>query len=128
VIVADTSWIVALRDPQDLHHAAAVAAEEVIGDESMLIAVVTLSECLVAPARLGLIAGAEEALRQAFDVEGIATSAPRRWAIRRASTGLRLPDAIVLETALHHQARGVATFDARLASCCRDAGLDVLGA
>lgn len=33
----------------------------------------------------------------------------------------------VLETALHEGARGVATFGARLAACCRAAGLDVLG-
>lgn len=127
MIVGDTSWIVALRDPQDAHHAAAVAADRVIGDEPVLIAVVTLTECLVAPAKLDDLAEAEAALRAAFEVEDIDESAPRRWATRRAATGLRLPDAIVLETALHHRARGVVTFDARLASVCRDAGLDVIG-
>lgn len=127
VIVGDTSWIVALRDPQDAHHAAAVAIVEAIGDEPVLIAVVTLTECLVAPAKLGLLDEAEGALRSAFDVEDADESAPRRWASRRAGTGLRLPDAIVLETALHHHARGVATFDERLAACCRAADVEVLG-
>jgi predicted nucleic acid-binding protein len=128
VIVADTSWIVALRDPDDAHHAAAVTADEAIDDESVLIAAVTLTECLVAPAKLGGLDEAEAALRAAFDVEGYDESAPRRWASRRAVTDLRLPDAIVLETAVHYHARGVATFDARLAACCRATGLDVLGA
>lgn len=127
MIVGDTSWIVALRDPDDAHHSAAVAVDEAIDDESVLIAAVTLTECLVAPAKLGNVDEAEAALRAAFDVEGYDESAPRRWASRRAVTGLRLPDAIVLETAVHHHASGVATFDARLAACCRTAGLDVLG-
>lgn len=127
MIVGDTSWVVALRDPHDAHHAAAVAVDEAIGDEPMMLAVLTLTECLVAPAGLGRLPAAEAALRPSFDVEEIDESAPRRWATRRAETGLRLPDAIVLETAVYHRARGVATFDARLAACCRQAGLDVLG-
>lgn len=128
MIVADTSWVAALRDPQDAHHAAATTVSEQIGDEAVLIASVTLAECLVAPAQLGQVDAAEAALRAAFDVEEPDDTAPRRWAVRRAATKLRLPDAIVLETAIHHQARGVATFDGRLAERSRAAGLDVLGA
>ena len=122
-----TSWVVALRDPDDVHHAAAVAVDEAIGDESVLIAAMTLAECLVAPAKLGNVDVAEAALRAAFDIEDHDDSAPRRWASRRAVAELRLPDAIVMEAALHHGASGIATFDARLAACCRAAGLDVLG-
>ena len=128
VIVADTSWVAALRDPADAHHAAAAGSSEEIGDETVLVAVVTLAECLVAPAQLERVEEAELALRSAFDVEILDDTAPARWASRRAASGLRLPDAIVLETALHHGARGVATFDARLAKQCRAAGLEVLGA
>jgi predicted nucleic acid-binding protein len=102
--------------------------ERAIGDEPVLMAAVTLAECLVAPARLGLLDEAESALRAAFDVEAPDATAPRRWAQRRADTGLRLPDAIVLETALHQQARALATFDRRLAEGARGAGLTVLGA
>lgn len=128
VIVADTSWVAALRDPLNPHHASAVEVERTIGDEPVLIAAVTLAECLVAPAKLGVLDEAEAALRAAFDVEEPDVSAPRRWAQRRAETGLRLPDAIVLETALHQQAGALATFDARLAERARAAGLRVLGA
>lgn len=127
MIVADTSWIAALRDPTDAHHTAALAASEAIGDEEVLIAAVTLAECLVAPAQLGQGSEAEAALRAAFAVEAIDDTAPLRWATRRAASGLRLPDAIVLETALHHRARAVVTFDDRLAQQCRAAGLDVIG-
>ena len=109
-----------------MHHAAAVAVDEAIGDESVLIAAVTLAECLVAPAKLGNVDVAEAALRAAFDIEDHDDSA-LRWASRRAVAELRLPDAIVMEAALHHGACGIATFDARLAACCRAAGPDVLG-
>lgn len=128
MIVADTSWIAALRDPSDAHHAAAVEVNEEISDEVVLVAAVTLAECLVAPAQLGQVEDADLTLRAAFEVEAVDDTAPRRWASRRAACSLRLPDAIVLETALHHGARAVVTFDARLAKECRAAGLDVLGA
>jgi len=127
VIVADTSWIAALRDPLDAHHQAAVAVEHIIGSEDVLVATVTLAECLVAPAKLDCLEEAEAALRSAFDIDTVDHTAPGRWASRRAMTGLRLPDAIVLETALYSQARAVATFDQRLADACRAAGIAVLG-
>lgn len=128
MIVADTSWIVALRDPADAHHSVAVESSEDLGDEEVLVAAVTLAECLVAPAHLGDVEGAELALRAAFTIDDVADSSPRRWAERRAQTGLRLPEAIVFETALHRGARAVATFDARLAKECRAADLEVVGA
>jgi len=101
-------------------------ASEEIGDEPVLIAAVTLAECLVPAAHLGQLEEADMALRSAFDIEPADDAAPARWALRGATSGLRLPDAIVLEPALHHQARGVATFDARLAEHCRAGGLAVL--
>lgn len=91
------------------------------------VTAVTLAECLLPPAQLGRLEEADVTLRAAFDIELVDDAAPARWALRRATTGLRLPDAIVLETALHHQARGVATFDGRLSKRCRAAGLVVLG-
>jgi predicted nucleic acid-binding protein len=126
MIVGDTSWIVALRDPEDPHHEAALAVDQQIGDEPVTIAAVTLAECLVAPAMMGALDAAEAALRAAFEIDRYDDDAPRRWAGTRAETGLRLPDAIVLATAVRRGARGVATFDARLAQRCRTAGLDVI--
>ena len=114
--------------PSTRHHTAALAVSDAIGDEPVLVAAVTLAECLVPAAQLGRLEEAEMALRAAFEIEVVDDTAPARWASRRASSGLRLPDAIVLETALHRQARGVATFDARLANQCRTSGLVVLGA
>ena len=89
---------------------------------------VTLAECLVAPARLGVLEEASAGLRAAFDVVDVDPDAPQRWARLRAKTGLRLPDAIVLDTALRLDARAIATFDDQLASRAASRGLEVLGA
>ena len=91
-----------------------------------MLAPLTLSECLVGPAKLGVIEPAEAALRASFEVAEDDPSAPRRWAARRATTGLKLPDAIVLETALHIGASAIATFDDRLRAATLAAGLQVL--
>ena len=128
MIVVDTSWIVALRDPGDDHHRRAVATSREIADEDAVLHPATLAECLVAPARLGALEEATAGLRASFDVAEIDPDAPLRWAQLRAATGLRLPDAIVLDTALHEGARAVATFDEQLAARASARGLGVLGA
>ena len=128
MIVVDASWIVALRDPGDDHHGRAVVTAREMADEDAVLHPVTLAECLVAPARLGVLEEASAGLRASFDVADVDPDAPMRWARLRAETGLRLPDAIVLETALNQRARAVATFDERLAARAADHGLEVLGA
>lgn len=127
MIVADASWVVALRDPGDDHHARAVAINRLIGKEDALLHPVTLAECLVAPAQLGALDNAAAALRASFEVPEVDHDAPLRWAALRAETGLRLPDAIVLDTALSHSARALATFDTRLAAAASDHQIEVLG-
>jgi predicted nucleic acid-binding protein len=128
VIVADASWIVALRDPLDTHHGEAAAINDVLADERALLHPVTFAECLVAPALLGMLDNAAAALRAAFGVIDIDLDAPLRWASLRAETGLRLPDVIVLDTALHYGATSIATFDERLAARAVDRHLEILGA
>ena len=128
MIVADASWIVALRDPNDALHKQAVTVSSAVGDESVLLHPVTFAECLVSPAKLGVIDDAALALRAAFEVVDVDPDAPLRWASLRAETALRLPDAIVLDTALRHGARAIATFDDKLAARSIARNLTVVGA
>ncbi|MXY03542.1 MAG: type II toxin-antitoxin system VapC family toxin [Acidimicrobiales bacterium] len=79
----------------------------------------------VAPARLGVLSDAVLRLRAAFEIPEVDRDAPVRWAALRTQTGLRLPDAIVLDTALSHRARAVVTFDAKLATAATDHGLEI---
>lgn len=116
MIVVDASWIIALRDGADAHHTTAVAANEATADQEILLHPVTLAECLVAPARLGGLDEAANKLRAAYKVVEVDIDAPQRWAHLRVHAGLRLPDAIVLDTATSHGATGIFTFDDELAA------------
>jgi predicted nucleic acid-binding protein len=127
VIIADASWVISLRDPADRHHETAVATNEALGDEPAALPLVTFAECLVAPAALGVLERAATELRSAFHIVEPDEGAPLRWAALRARSGLRLPDAIVLDAALHLGARAIATFDDRLAVRARERDLQVLG-
>lgn len=126
VIVADAGWVVALRDPADAHHDAAKAILAGTSDAPALLPALTFAECLVAPARLGVLDQAAVALRAALEIVEPDADAPIRSATVRARPGLRLPDAIVLDTALHHGARAIAASDARLAASAAGSGLNVL--
>jgi predicted nucleic acid-binding protein len=118
-VVLDASVILALLDPQDaLHKAAVRTVREHRADGSrFLLPASVLAEVLVGVARLG-----EEALDQrrnqivaafgppvALD-ESVAVSAARLRATHRS---LRLPDAIVLATAEVLDAQAVLTGDKR---------------
>ena len=127
MIVADASWVVALSDPSDRHHRRAAAVNQEIASEDALLHPVTLAECLVAPARTGTADEAHALLRAAFDIDIVEVDAPLRWARLRAETRLRLPDVIVLDTAMNRHARAIATFDEQLRACTSDHGLEVLG-
>jgi len=59
-------------------------------------------------------------LRAAFEVVTLDAEAPVRWAQLRATTRLRLPDVVVLDTALVHGATTILTFDAGLAAVARN--------
>lgn len=125
MIVADASWVIALRDPCDPHHDAATRMNLEALDEGVLLHPVTFAECLVGPAMLDRLEEAAAGLRAAVEVTDLDREAPLRWARLRASSGLRLPDAIVLDTALSHGARTVLTFDQRLADVAADHGIEV---
>ena len=115
MIVADASWVIALSDPVDPHHAAAVVLNRTTIDEIVVLHPVTLAECLVGPASSGLLDEAAASFRSAFTIAAMDADAPLRWAALRAATGLRLPDSIVLDTAVVGGANAILTFDRQLA-------------
>lgn len=125
MIVSDASWVIALRDPEDRHHSDALPLLDALSMRPLMHAV-TLSECLVAPARSGRHHEAEQELRAAFSIVSMDDGSALRWAELRASEPLRLPDAVVLDTALASHARTIATFDERLAAAARRRGIEVL--
>jgi predicted nucleic acid-binding protein len=127
MIVADASWVIALSDPGDVHHVEASVINDAMATEEVLLHAVTFAECLVGPAKLGMLDDAVVALLSAFEIIDVDSDAPVRWAASRARTGLRLPDVIVLDAALRRGARAIATFDDKLATRAIEHDLEVLG-
>jgi predicted nucleic acid-binding protein len=125
VIVADASWVIALMDPEDEHHAAAVSLVDSIEGRRLMHAV-TLSECLVAPASAGRSEEVVAELRSAFEIVHTDDQSALRWAQLRASERLRLPDAIALDTALVVRSPTIVSFDGALIAAARRVGLNVL--
>lgn len=82
--------------------------------EVIVLHPVTVAECLVGPATIGLLDDAAAAARSSFALATVDADAPLRWAALRATTGFRLPDSIVLDTALVGGASTILTFDQRL--------------
>jgi predicted nucleic acid-binding protein len=116
LIALDTSVLIALFDPDDVHHRAARAALDAHADDDLRIPAHALAEALVHPARAGkerearrLIAGLEIAV-DPID-EAVAIAAARLRA--RHGSALRMPDALVLAYADVRKAKSVLTADAR---------------
>lgn len=127
MIVADASWIIALRDPLDPHHASAIALNDATVDDTIVLHPLTFAECLVGAARLDRLGIAADAIRAAFEIVDIDSDAPLRWASLRAGTHLRLPDAIVLDTAIVNAASMILTFDQQLAAAANDRAIATPG-
>ena len=117
--VLDAGVIIGVVDAADAHHAGArraLAAAIDRGDQLAMPAS-AFAECLVAPARSGRDAmrAIDEFLADLpAEVEPITRQVASRAALLRAKHGrrLRLPDALVLATALHLRAERVLTTDA----------------
>ena len=114
--VLDASVLIALLDPADTHHAAALAALEAHAGDELHVPAHTLAEALVHPARAGkerearrLIAGLEIAVGPVDEPVAVAAARLRG----RHGSALRLPDALVLAYGERRKATCVLTADAR---------------
>ncbi len=116
--VLDAGVIIGVLDSRDPHHVAAREAltSAIERGDALSVPASAYAECLVGPARRG-----REAMRAVDDflsdlpaeVEPITRQVATRAAQLRARHGrrLRLPDALVLATALHLRADRVVTTD-----------------
>ena len=126
MIVLDASVLIAHLDGTDPHHEAALGLLLSSEDDGFTASVVTIAEVLVAPARAGRLADAEDALRTlGVGAVPLGGDAPARLAQLRVATGLRMPDCCVL-LAAQDSGRSLATFDDRQARRARALGLRVL--
>ena len=126
MIVVDASLLVAWLWPEDRHHDAADDFLTEWAGEDLILHPLTLAEVLVGGVRLDrgpeMVSDMEQlGIRVAAPADG----EPLRVATLRATTGLKMPDCCVLDTAITNQA-DLATFDEALAAAARSAGLQVL--
>lgn len=118
--VLDAGIIIAILDAQDTHHAAArsALADRVLARDDLILPASAYAEVLVAPQGQG------ESAVQAVDafLEALpATIEPVTPEIARIASGLRarhgrrlrLPDALVVATAINRRAARVLTTDSR---------------
>lgn len=123
-IVVDASVLIAHLDAGDAHHHQAADALRATAGYRLTASTLTLAETLVGPARAGRIEVARSALRRlgVAELPVFADSAVRLAGLR-AETKLRLPDCAVLLAAEASAARGILTFDERLAGWAAEFGL-----
>jgi len=126
MIVLDASLLIAYLSTSDPHHGRSLAILTDHAAHEFAIPALTLAESLVGPARAGRTDKILEAL-SALELTVIHDVEPSALAALRASSGLRMPDAVVLHTALRHAA-ALATFDERLSTAAVASGVTVHGA
>lgn len=128
MIVLDACVVIAFLNPDDIHHTDAVQVFDAAKFGELSISSITLAETLVWPSQSGRADEAFSILRGlgvrviSVGEESALPLAELRWKSR-----LKLPDSLVLLTALTNQAT-LATFDAALAREARTRGLEVIGA
>jgi predicted nucleic acid-binding protein len=119
VVVLDASALIALFDSADPHHNWALKMFRDTVEFDLALSVVTHAEVLVHPLRAGRESDFERSL-QGLGVELIPLSADSgvQLAQLRAQTSLRMPDVVVLHSALN-AAGSIATTDRGLAAAAR---------
>ena len=116
VTVLDASVLIALLDEQDAGRPVARAAiEESKRDHDLLIPVTAFSESIVAPYRRSRRDGqrAEAALTALGSLMEVTRDIASRAAQLRATRSIKLPDALILATAMQVAADQVLTLDRR---------------
>ena len=127
MIVLDASVLIAQLDQRDAHHERAAQLLIDTDSEPLGASTISLAETLVAPARVGRLADATEALERLGVRElALGDGASARLARLRIDTGRKLPDCCVLLAA---EERGgvVASFDSALVEAADGLGLSTLG-
>ena len=119
LIHLDAGVVIGFLDGSDVHHDAARAllADALRAGDRLAMASSAFAECLVGPARQGDTAIRK--VRELFDrlpisiVPLLAETAVGAAQLRARHPTLRLPDAIVIATAIQHAADHLATTDRR---------------
>lgn len=129
VNVLDANVVIGFLDREDAHHGRAVELLAAHQDEPFSMHEVTLAEVLAGPAQVGKAAAARvwAHILQMGVGQAEPTATPLDVALLRASTGLPIPDCLVILTAGDPSAgHRILSFDERLAARARELAYTVL--
>ncbi|MDR1393695.1 MAG: type II toxin-antitoxin system VapC family toxin [Bifidobacteriaceae bacterium] len=125
MIVLDASALIPVFDRLDEWHTRSRDLLAAHLEEGFAISALTLAEALVHQATLGTATQAADLVKaMGITAFPVPSKAALELAAIRAKTGLRMPDTVVLHLAQSFGA--LATWDTKLASAARAAGLTVL--
>ncbi len=125
MIILDANVLVGFLDSTDPHHDASLDLLERHFVDGFGSNVLTVAEALVHPTRAGRQDAAVASLvRIGVQVIGLDTAEASPLAGVRTTYRLRMPDAVVLHTAIH-TGSALATFDVSLAAAAERAGVAV---
>ncbi len=125
VITLDAGVLIAMLNERDAHHNWATEILMDSADAEFVMPALTYGECLVRPTQVDLVNAFLDNIRGfGLNVIDLTADGAVRVARVRAETKLRMPDAVVLATALENSA-SLATTDARLAEVAQAQGVEV---
>lgn len=125
VTVLDASALIALCSTEDDHHRWALDMFSITQGSDLLISALTYAEFLVGPKRQKKLQQVLDGTSQlGLEITTLDNLNAISLAEVRANSNLRLPDAVVLQTAIEHSG-AIATTDKRLASAARELNLPV---
>jgi predicted nucleic acid-binding protein len=123
VIVLDANVVIAYLDDRDAHHAYVVDLLESNAFDEFACSVLTVAEALVHPTRSEVQDAAVASLQRiGIRILPMGDHDALELARLRSQYGVRMPDAVVLRTALTNAA-DVATLDEALATAAARAGI-----
>jgi len=118
--------LIGLFDATDANHSRAEQLMLKHADEPLTLSVLTLTEFLVRPALMGLASQAEALINDmGIIVSPLLDPDAKHLSSVRASTGLKLPDAVVLWLAQSSSAK-LMTIDEHLVKAAVQVGIEVL--
>lgn len=125
VVVLDAGALIALYDGNDAHHEWARMLLTHTADDQLVMSALTYAEVLVRPTQAGSASVFDRGIAGLhIQIAEISEHDARKIAEIRASTALRMPDAVVVFEARRAGA-AVATTDKQLAKSARESGLMV---
>jgi predicted nucleic acid-binding protein len=125
VIALDASVVIAHLASHDVHHAAASRFFREHLDDDFIVHTLNLTEIMVGPVRAGREAAASHGIAMLGIIEWVPPPGAERLARLRVESGLKLPDACVLDAALQTGA-ALASFDTRLLAAAEAMGVVAL--